>query len=244
MRGVYGSLEPDTELSIGDCRIRLEREGTSLKYIRECGGSRFERILHGVESVLLHPAPPLYLPVAGLFSHVYIPVSPSIYLHPGEGFETRIDVIPDLAVSPGSGGLRYIDIFSVSTPKMAVYGGADNGILSRYLHVYVGGDYPKLSIPIEILNEGDEAVTISKIVLPISYLDIYFKEGENYSETNKIHVRVGVGVAEVTKGDYEGYLKPIPRETTESLTSRLGLDLATVKKFLTVEDVFLMDRGL
>ena len=87
-------------------------------------------------------------------------------------------------------------------------------------------------------------MTISKIVLPISYLDIYFKEGENYSETNKIYVRVDAGVAEVTKGEYAGGLKPIPKETTESLTSRLGLDLTTVMKFLTVEDVFLMDRGL
>jgi len=246
MKGVYGPFRPGSEWAMGDCKIFLieDRRG-NVRYVRECGGGRFERILRGVQSVIVHPSPPLYLPIPGLFSHIYIPISPSIYLHPGESIELMADVIPDIAVSPEKGGLRYIDIFAVSTPKMAVYGGSADGILARYLYKYSGGGYPRLSIPIEIVNEDDEAVTISKVVLPVTYLDIYYKPGDNYSETNKIYVRVNAGVAEVTKGEYRGDgLEPIPKETTESLTSRLGLELASVKKFLTVEDVFLMDRGL
>ncbi len=244
MKGVYGPLEPGVEWSIGGCRINLEVDGETLKYLRSCVGSRLERVLKGVSKIIIHPAPPLYLPVPGLFSHVYIPISPPIYLNPGGSISVKVDVITDLAVSPGDGGQRYIDIFSVSTPKMAVYGGAADGILARYLYKYSGGDLPRLSIPIHLANEDDDAVTVSKVVLPITYLDIYYKPGENYSESNEVIVKVNSGVAEVSKGGYNGGLEPIPRETTESLTSRLGLDLAGVRKFLTVDDVFLMDRGL
>jgi len=245
MNNVYGTLVADGKWSMGACNIDLRVEDDLLRYRRECPFGKYEGLLKGLDSIVIHPAPPLYLPIPGLFTHVYIPIKPQLYIYPDETIKTTVDVTPDIAVSPESRGYRYIDVFPVSTPKMAVYGGSADGILSRYLYIYLGDGYPCLSIPIEISNEDGEAVTLSKIVIPIGFLDIYYREGDNYAVTNTIKVYIKAGVAEVSKGGFEGdNMKPIPIETEESLTERLGLDLSMVKKFLTVNNVFLMDRGL
>ncbi|GEM_PF-4019913 len=242
---MYGPLVLGEEVKFKDILLRLEGGERYSLYIRSSPWGDIRKRLVGVEKLIIHPAPPIYLPVPGLFSHIYIPISPEIYVDVGE--ETFIDlyVLPDIAVSHVERSTRYIDIIPLKTPKMAAYGGSADGILSRYLFP-AGDEDPKVRIPIRITNKCGEPISISKIVFPISFYNVYYLEGSSQGVCNSLNVELECDVAIIypdKEAPSDGY-KPIPIESTEVLMEKLGLDMSSFKRMFNVDKSFIMDRGL
>ena len=240
---MYGMLGLGESVEIGDTVFKFVKMGDGARYIRESPRGGFTRDIYGIDKLSIHPSPPIYHPLPGMLFHVYIRLNTPLYISPGYEMDYSVEVLSDVAVSYGETETSYLDVVTYSIPKMAAYGGSADGILCRYLPI--ADREPSLKIPFKISNKCREPVTLSKIVFPVSYLDIYFKPKTLEAISNDIEVQLECDVAVVKKGSFnkEGYIK-IPIEAEEILTEKLGIDITSVKRFFEVEQTFIMDRGL
>ena len=242
---MYGPLKRGDSIVINSVKISLFDSEDGYIYHRVSPWGELRKRLVGVNRLEVHPAPPIYLPIPGLFTHLYIPLKPEIYVDKDSEADIVLKVIPDVAVSHVDKTVRYIDIIPLKTPKMAAYGGPADGILSRYMFP-VQNEEASLSIPLKIINKCGEPVSISKVVFPIAFLKLFYRDGSLEAISNKIYVELECDVAIISPGDepdIEG-LKEAPQESTEVLMDKLGIDVTSFKKMFNVDKTFIMDRGL
>jgi len=233
---MYGSLALGESLDIGGVKISF-LEGDIPRYVRD----GYERHVAGVDRLMVHPAPPIYLPILGLFRHVMIPISPAITVAPGGEVSIEKSVLVDVAVSTPTEEPQYIDVFPMEIPKMAVYGRSADGILCRYL--FEGDGAASVKVKINIRSDCRFPITISKVVVPTSLFKIFYIEGSVEARAADLNLVLECDVGVVRVGKYpEGY-KPVPMEAEQTLLRRMQLEPGIIKRILTQVEEFIMDRG-
>lgn len=233
---MYTALTRGSEASISGIRLEL-RDGDPPRYVRD----GYEVLLAGIDRLLIHPAPPIYLPILGLFRHVLIPVKPPVIVGPKAEIELVRRVVSDIAVSTPTEEVEYVDVFPLRTPKMAVYGRTADGLLCRYM--FPGEGPGTIEVPIRIRSDCRHPVTLSRIVVPTSLFRIYYSPGTEKAATAPLEVTLECDVAVVRAGDEPGDMVPIPLETERMLTRRMQVEPRILRTVLAHVEEFIMDRG-
>jgi len=173
---VFGSLLSTGELKASSYTLRAERRGSSILYTRERNGKKEVEVMIRGKDVYLVPHPPSLLPERGLFRHVMIRLDKPLIVSPASEITLETLVPIDLAVTVDNVDLsNVIDIFSLRTPKMAVYGEVQEGVLTRHLEVCKEGSQGCASVTISIKNSWERVASISKIVFSSEAFSLCFK---------------------------------------------------------------------
>lgn len=233
---LYTTLSRGSSTSIGGQRIEL-RDGDPPRYVRD----GYEVLLAGIDRLLIHPAPPIYLPILGLFRHVMIPIKPAVIVGPRAEIEVVRRVVTDIAVSTPTEEVEYVDVFPLRTPKMAVYGRTADGLLCRYM--FPGEGPGTVEVQLRIRSDCRHPVTLSRIVVPTSLFRIFYAPESDRAVTAPLDVTLECDVAVIRAGEEPEDMVPIPLETERMLTRRMQVEPRILRTVLAHVEEFIMDRG-
>ncbi len=233
---MYGSLKLGESIKVAGYKLSFA-DGDPPRYVRD----GVETYVVGMDHLNIHPSPPIYLPVLGLFRHIMIPIKPSVTVAPYSELRIERSVLVDLAVSTPTEEVEYIDIFPVRTPKMAVYGRTADGILCRYL--FEGDGPASVKVVFNVRSDCRYPVTLSKLVMPTSLFRIFYREGGYDAVATELNVTLECDVAVIKPGDVPKGYKPIPLETEQTILNRMQIEPRLLRMVLTHAEEFIMDRG-
>ncbi len=161
--------------------------------------------------LLLASYPPFLLPEQGLFNCVYVRLLEPIVVHQRSVTKVSIEVPYDYAVIAESGDSHVlVDVFPGESgpPKLAVYGDLIEGMLCRF-HRSPVDEEPRpgtARMVLHIVNQSDDAASVSRVVLPRSGLNYYHLPGGGVRASDAVMTIRGPGVAEVELEE-----PPLPR---------------------------------
>lgn len=189
---VYGPMRSNTEVRLGPYRIIIDDDNGLILYHRIQGDTTVSSAaIKHAEPPILHPITPSNLPEPGLYEHFMVELDTPVALGPDERMEFEVYLPVDLAVTLAAGDdrVRHIDIFSLTTPKMAVYGTVREGVIARFLKP--GEPGPGMAaMRISIKNEHEASVLVRRIVGPLRALKVYYKEGTWDARYSSVSVEV------------------------------------------------------
>lgn len=232
----YGLL--DRALEIEPYRLELAEEEDWLYYSRITTESgtvearvRMPRSLK--EHLVLAPLPPLLQPERGLYKHAMVKLREPVVVPSKSSASLELYVSTDLGVLVSGGASpRLIDVFSVEKPKMAVYGSVREGLLARYLVENTPGP-GRMLVKITVYNEADKPVTLTRIVVPATWLSPCYREGswEAVAPNLRMLVKsenlasVRTSGEECPRGFGRVYLEDLHLQRTPSLELTRGFDM-------------------
>jgi hypothetical protein len=174
---VYGPLADKEEIRIKDITLKISKNGAILHYRRK-QGEEVKKVDVRSEELYLAPCPPKYLPEEGLFEHVMLSMRSPLAVPPEEEVKLIKWVPIDLVVTVNPiDHSNYIDVFSTMTPKMAVYGEVQEGLLTRYLKLFNNEDLALAKVEIKVKNEWKKLAVVSRIVFDVTFFSLCFKAG-------------------------------------------------------------------
>lgn len=172
--------------------IRLSPEGSVAARRKLAPGMR----------LLLASYPPFLLPEQGLFNCIYIRLSEPVVVHQRSVTKVIIEAPFDYAAIAESGDSHIlVDVFpsEAGPPKLAVYGDLVEGMLCRF-HKSPVDNEPRpgtATTILHIINQTDDAASISRVVLPRSGLNYYHLPGGVVRANDVVMTIKGAALAEV-----------------------------------------------
>jgi len=146
--------------------------------------------------------PPFLLPEQGLFNCVYIRLVEPVVVHQRSVTKIYVSVPYDYAVIAESGNsYLLVDVFpsEAGPPKLAVYGDLVEGMLCRF-HVSRVDEEPgpgTAAMVVHIVNQTDEAASVTRIVVPRNGFNYYHLPGGGVRASDAVLTIKGAGIAEV-----------------------------------------------
>lgn len=180
---VYGRLDPGGEVEVGGYKLRLSRGPMGmLQYTRLRGEEPVaSSYIYHSRDVRLIPARPMILPERGLASCLMMDFESPVYIPPFASVNLDARIIVDLAVVTMEGKRHsLVDAFEPGVrPKLAYYGQGPRGVLCRYTRgILSQAEAPGYAeARVSIVNNSDEPVRVSTIVVPLSRMRMYYKPG-------------------------------------------------------------------
>ncbi|MCE4621524.1 MAG: DUF432 domain-containing protein [Desulfurococcales archaeon] len=224
---VYGAIRSNTEVRLGPYIISIDDSNELILYRRLQGDTTVSStVIKSAEPPILHPITPTNLPEPGLYEHFMVQLDKPIALDPDERMEFDVYLPVDLAVTlvAGEDGVRHIDIFSLTTPKMAVYGTVREGVIARFLKP--GRPGPGMAVMrISIKNEHEAPVLVRRIVGPLRALKVYYKDGTWDARYSSVRVEVKsprVAEVEVEEADPPSGFRRAPTQKVGFTLSRIA----------------------
>ncbi len=164
-------LREDSTLRVGEAEIRFKGDALSLK------DPYTDRTLSvKVKEVEVRPYPPVYVPKK-VTDYLLLEFDPFL---PEDGNEVWLTAPYDLAIRVKGRVMAFLSPFRV---KYTLYGPTTEGLICRYHRAEVmespgEGDYAYVKVRF-IVNKHKE---VSKLVMPVSELDIYTDGTRTYYE--------------------------------------------------------------
>lgn len=183
----------------------------------------------------LAPILPLNLPAKKTNDLMFLRLQKQIYV----GKKSKLDVLVQFPIEIGvfvvsdSGSFDFFDCFTCEPmhSRFALYGTPEKGNLCMYskvsiLNKHEPQDYVYAIIKATIENTLDKGVQVGKFVFPVTYHDIYYKNGSSESHIDDIKVTIDENItgtiakishAALAKKDKDWKLAPRSTEKTEQL---------------------------
>lgn len=177
---MYGAYHGDITLNAGGASIGVMREGGLAVYRRTCKGETVEKVLTDpVETLLIHPVPPLYLPKA--VSH-HLEVSfPSVVAAPEDVAVVYLAFPVETGVFLKTGPLYdLLDIFSPEDAKYTLYGSAGGGKIARWCESAVTPEPPVTDplraavLQLSVRNLSRNHIEVHRAVFEDATMYLYF----------------------------------------------------------------------
>ncbi len=173
----YGSLL-NKKLKVGHYELMALKNREGIQYVRSVNSKVEVEMLIKGNDIYLIPYPPRRLPEKGLFKHVMIELERPLVLSGKGSFSLKTKIPVDMAIAVDEPiAKNIIDVFSLRVPKMAVYGGVQDGLVVRYLKATEGNEPDLAEIGIKIRNRTEDIVNLSRMVLNVDAFILCFLPG-------------------------------------------------------------------
>lgn len=207
---IYDSQIKITKVSGGTYRYTriIPEDSASYKLISYSElltyGARIEKLINNADTLEIFPDNWNNDP-RKMYNHLMMRISNPVMLPPNSGGVFKARLLPDIAIYiKRSDTYSLLDIIHSPTYKLALYGSPESGIIARYYNVELNsqpssysGEYDPFSINaiLNIANQSDRWVTVSRLVIPIQHLSIYMCGGEPPAiETIKASIRWSMAI--------------------------------------------------
>ena len=163
--------------------LSLQSQGTVLVYRRECSGEQVEKILsaRGAE-ILINPVEPVNKPKE-ITPNLLIEFERPMMLEPEGSARVYVKYPVEIGVFvAGQAAYELLDVLTLQGQKYTLYGDPRRGVLCRYWRSQI---YPILPVAdpvlegvmeLDLTNEADQWLQVTKAVLSAYGMKIYFDE--------------------------------------------------------------------
>ncbi len=188
-------------------------------------------------NIVVNPVEPVNLPSC-ITNFLLIQFKKSIVIAPNSGERIFVKFPVEIGVFvSGSGDIELIDVFSITRPKYTLYGDPRNGIICRYWEsqIYSSPDetdpLKEGIMELRIVNRFDEWIEISKCVLNVYLMKIFYNDTTVFS---KVEMEVNSKRSAETKF----LMEPLSRDMKKAV------EIFTPRKVQIVSKRFFMEWGL
>ncbi len=207
-------------------------------YLRESKLGKTEKIISSNDgNIVINPIEPVNLPSC-ITNFLLIQFKKSTVIAPD--FEERVFVKFPIEIGvfvSGSGDIELIDVFSLAEQKYTLYGDPRNGIVCRYWESEIY-DSPSDVDPLRegimelrIVNRFDEWVEISKCVLNVYLMKIFYNDTTVFS-------KVEMEVSSKRSAETRFLMEPLSRDMKKAV------EIFPPRKVQIVAKRFFMEWGL
>ncbi|HET6517564.1 MAG TPA: DUF432 domain-containing protein [Nitrosopumilaceae archaeon] len=244
--GTY-TITDTLELSLPKTEITITHESDNkFSYRRKNSDDQITNKLVSSNSnslkIELAPILPLNLPAKKTNDLMFLRLQKQVFV----GKKSKLDILVQFPIEIGvfvvddSGSFDFFDCFTCEPmhSRFALYGTPEKGNLCMYSKVEIldkhePQDYVYAIIKITIDNPLDKGVKVGKFVFPVTYHDIYYKDGSSESHIDDIEMQIDEQIL--------GKVAKISHVTFKNKDQNLKLAPRSTEKTEKLE--FLMDRG-
>ncbi len=184
----YGIIPLDEVLEItSEIAVSVKETDKYRLYTRLCREECEDKniVLDKTITPLLEPVEPIYNPEPGIVNCLYIKLVNPVMVSPGKEIHLFLKLPVDIAVvNISDKNVRLIDMIPDNNARIALYGDPREGVLCRYTETTLVAEKDSLNISpgyaiarIIIVNHHKTPVTVSKIIVPLRSIHIYYKPG-------------------------------------------------------------------
>ena len=234
---MFGRYETPFSFRAPDLFIGLQDSGPSQLYVRECRGTRVEKILAQKNNTLIiNPVEPVNLPEE-ITHYLEIAFCP-VVLPAGAQMKIFLTFPVEIGVFIENDGIvSVLDIFSLTSARYSLYGIPSTGLITRWYSSEVHHTIPATDplkegvLCLTLNNRSSSAAEVARIVLESYGMCLFY--GDRVGMTATMDIR-----------------SPALAETTFAAVSSPGcenrsIDLYAARKYVVVpRKTFMMESGM
>ncbi len=177
------------KIGIDEIEIELKKHESGFSYLRESKNKRVEKIISSDGgNLVVNPVEPVNLP-SYITNFLLVNFKKNVVVAPGIERTVYIKFPVEIGVFvSGTGDIELIDVFSLAKQKYTLYGDPRYGVVCRLWESEVYDSTPKADILKEgvmelfLVNRFDEWVEVSKCVLNVYLMKIFYSDSMVYSK--------------------------------------------------------------
>ncbi len=179
----WGPHKLPVEVNFQGISLALQKHEGEFRYHREGeAGSNEMLVLAEQGNLLLSPVEPFHTPTA-LGTHLLIELERAVVIEPRQNKSIIVTFPVELAAAffrRKKGGVKILDIFTLSRTKYTLYGSIKAGLICKYWKSAVYPSIPGVNpieqgvIKIEIQNQGARWAEVQKVLLSAHGMKIYY----------------------------------------------------------------------
>lgn len=239
MKNLFGSYKLPFKYEDEKFTLIIEKQDGYITYYRKTDEEKEKVIAGNIDEIQIHPVEPVNTPE---FLAPYLEIE----------FEKPVEVLPKVVLTvflkfPVEIGVfisykkeyKHIDIFSFAKKKFTLYGEIPDGILCKYYKtpIYFSKKYVKPQpltegvLKVELKNETDYTVKMTKAVFDVYYMKLFFKE-------NKVISDAVINIVDENKAETV-FIEKTPKKGYEKAN-----EVFLARKLLGLPQKFVMEYGL
>ncbi len=177
------------KITADEISIELRKHESGFSYIRKLKDERVEKIISSSEgNLVVNPIEPVNLP-SHVTNSLLISFKKNVVIAPETERTVYVKFPVEIGVFvSGKGDIGLIDVFSLAGQKYTLYGDPRYGVVCRLWESDVHNSIPETDILKEgvmelfLINRFDEWVELSKCVLNVYLMKIFYSDSMVYSK--------------------------------------------------------------
>lgn len=181
----WGPHKPPIGFNFSEASIELEKGKNSIFYRRSGLGESVEKIILSSRGrFYFSPVEPLHIP-AEASMHLMVELEQPLLIEPKSAREIMITFPLEIGsvYERRNSGQSILDLFTLTKPKLSLYGGVKTGLVCKYWRSPVHLVLPAVNpleegvIRLKINNGGGRWAEVSRVVFSAHAMKIYYNTG-------------------------------------------------------------------